>query len=253
MANKFATFQDYRIVQDENDTITVMQFSENGKFQTFDVTKPKLREIVEDFNCDASRISEFEYDDEWNTRRLGSKLIDHLNKLDEIWNWWLSLSDSLKYILLSNNIDYKGLYELPEYDAFDGFEITASEVDLTDRENFALLLDMFDSNEIYCPEYIDLDFDDVEKLAYMPNLESLYLDNVSLNFIPAGIFELTKLKKLSFASNSDFVEGCERENLLKLSALKNLEELNFEYTRVESNWEEIEKLRKLLPNCHFVF
>lgn len=253
MANKFATYEDYRIVQDENDTITVMQFSEDGKFQTFDVTKPKLREIADEFNDNAPRFSNFEYDDEWNTRRLGSKLIDHLNKQDEIWNWWLSLSDSLKYILLNNNVDYKDFYELPEYDTFDGFEITDSEVDLTNRKEFGMLLDMFDSDEIRCPEGIDLYFDDIEKLSYMPDLKELYLEDVFLNFIPEGIFKLTKLKKLSFSQNSDFIEESERKNLLKLSALKNLEVLDFEDTNVESDWEEIEELRKLLPNCRFIF
>lgn len=252
MANKFATYKDYRIVQDENDTITVMQFSEDGKFQTFDVTKPKLRDIADEFNADAPRFSQFEYDEEWNTRRLGSKLIDYLNKQDEIWNWWLSLSDSLKYILLNSNVDYKSFYKLPEYDTFDGFEITDSEVDLTNREEFGMLLDIFDTETISCPGGIDLYFDDIEKLAYMPNLKALYLVDVYLNFIPEGIFKLTKLKELSFALNSDFIEESERENLLKLSALKNLEVLYLQYTNVESDWEEIEKLRKLLPNCRII-
>lgn len=73
MANKFADYQGYRIVQDEKNAISIMQCLEGGKFKTFDVTKDGLKEIAE--------IVGFSYEQKWTTQQFGSKLIDYINQL----------------------------------------------------------------------------------------------------------------------------------------------------------------------------
>lgn len=62
--NKMATIGEYVIIEKIDGGIET--------YRTYDNTKGALREI--------SEKSGFEFDPEWNTRQLGSKLIDYINQ-----------------------------------------------------------------------------------------------------------------------------------------------------------------------------
>lgn len=97
MANKFADYQGYRIVQDEKNAILVMQCLEGGKFKTFDVTKDGLREVAD--------IVGFSYEQKWTTQQFGSKLIDYINQLpkESEQSQEIGLVSKIKNFFLSSN------------------------------------------------------------------------------------------------------------------------------------------------------
>ncbi|MBR4802355.1 MAG: hypothetical protein IK041_06055 [Bacteroidales bacterium] len=61
--SKFATFEYFVIEKEESGSIRV--------FKTYDNTKDALRTIAKEAG--------FDYDEKWNTRTFGAKLIDFLN------------------------------------------------------------------------------------------------------------------------------------------------------------------------------
>ena len=68
MAKSSATFKNYEIIRENDNSITVCV---NGKEVTSGNVLGTLRKIA--------RESDFDYDDNWNTRNFGNKLITHLN------------------------------------------------------------------------------------------------------------------------------------------------------------------------------
>lgn len=258
---KSAKHGNFVIQQAENDSISII----------CDNTKQALRDIANEIGM--------EFDSDWNTQYFGHRLINFINGVDTTrkakaetteevkkefdednlisdvdWNWWVSLSDSLKYVLIKNLEFYfcdEVCEELPSWDEDDCLQ---SEVDLNDRSimgNFVANSitgyynedGEFDYSEtleaILVPDNV-FDLDDLDKLSHLKYLEKVSFYYNYLEFIPKGVGKLTQLKKLDLHRNELTVDGLE-----ELATLTNLEELNLSENVLGGKAEDYEPLTKL--------
>lgn len=258
---KSAKHGNFVIQQAENDSVSII----------CDNTRQALRDIANEIGM--------EFDPEWNTRYFGHRLINFINGVDTTrkaraetteevkkefdednlisdtdWNWWVSLSDSLKYVLIKNLEFYfcdAVCEELPSWDEDDCLQ---SEVDLNDRSimgNFVANFitgyynedGEFDYSEtleaILVPDNV-FDLDDLDKLSHLKYLEKVSFYYNYLEFIPKGVGKLTQLKKLDLHRNELTVDGLE-----ELATLTNLEELNLSENVLGGKAEDYEPLTKL--------
>lgn len=236
--------------------------NENTITVTADSTKAVLRLIFNDMGV--------AYDNDWNTQTMGAKLIElinnqannnNINSENNDWQWWTSLTESMRYVLIyqihledmANLLDYYTGSEDDEY----YMDILDSESGITDyMENFLSLTSLNVSEISQSEEGSDFfEFNGFEKLAYLPNLTELNFSNdSSLTFLPTGLDQLSKLKHLNFSytdlgfddPDSDF------ETLIEIAnALPKLEFLNLSSTPL-AQWldnEQIDELKELMPNC----
>lgn len=258
---KSAKHGNFVIQQAENDSVSII----------CDNTRQALRDIANEIGM--------EFDPEWNTRYFGHRLINFINEVDTTrkaraetteevkkefdednlisdtdWNWWVSLSDSLKYVLIKNLEFYfcdEVCEELPSWDENDCLQ---SEVDLNDRSimgNFVANFitgyynedGEFDYSEtleaILVPDNV-FNLDDLDKLSHLKYLEKVSFYYNYLEFIPKGVGKLTQLKKLDLHRNELTVDGLE-----ELATLTNLEELNLSENVLGGKAEDYEPLTKL--------
>ncbi|WP_439287048.1 hypothetical protein [Lonepinella sp. BR2357] len=244
----------YRVNILDNKKVESFKFAKDG------TTKETLYEIYDGYlrttNFPEGHKGYLDTDDEetrknLNTRQVGAIVINAINTLNDFWQWWVDLDDSLKYLLLLQwepSFDYP----LPDYDDWNDneeFEITDSEFDLYDKEGdmgFYLYDLIFDTEEIYWNN-TDVPFYHLEKLAQLPHLKKLVMSGVELGDIPDGIVELAKLAKLETLDLSD--NSIDAEELEKLHELHDLQQLNISSNFFDEDCDEVAELREALPNC----
>ncbi|WP_439287046.1 hypothetical protein [Lonepinella sp. BR2357] len=198
----------------------------------------------------------------FDTEKCGSVLIQAINKGNEVWNWWSRLDDSLKFILLRHSPSYSR-YALRwnsstyciEDDEESQFYARNGSFKFNVRNSFSVgqLYPFTNVSIIRVPSFsdgFDFSFDNIEKLAFLPNLKELYMDDVNIRAVPIDMPELTCLEDLSLSKNdlSDYAF-----TLNRLYSLKNLKTLNLAETGLTEDQEEVIALKEALPNCQIIF
>ncbi|MCQ9328821.1 leucine-rich repeat domain-containing protein [Pelistega suis] len=254
---KSAKHGNFIIEQAENDTVSII----------FDNTRQALRDIANEIGM--------EYDPDWNTRYFGHRLINFINGVDTTkkskevkesdsntyrisdtdWEWWVSLSDSLKYTFIKNT-EYTFRDQVCEEIPYFEDDELQSEVDLNDKSKMADYVaecitgyyneeGEFEYGETLIGIAIPDDafgLEDLHKIAHLKHLEGLSFYYNGLDIIPSDIGKLTQLKKLSLHRNEISAD----DSLDELSTLTNLEELNLSNNLLsDGNMEYFESLTKL--------
>ncbi len=259
---KSAKHGNFIIQQAENDSVSII----------CDNTRQALRDIANEIGM--------EFDPEWNTRYFGHRLINFINGVDTTrkaraetteevkkefdednlisdtdWNWWVSLSDSVKYVLIKN-LEFRFCDEVcEELPSWDEDDCLQSEVDLNDRSimgNFVANYitgyygeeGEFNDDEtltgIEIPDYV-FGLNDLYKLSHLKNLEEVSFYYNNLDIIPEGVGKLTHLKELGLNRNE-----ITATSLDVLSTLTNLEVLNLSSNLLSGKAEDYEPLTKLM-------
>ncbi|MGX2975839.1 hypothetical protein ACWIUH_12335, partial [Ursidibacter arcticus] len=234
---KSAKYGNFVIEQAENNSISI----------TCDNTKEGLRQIAGEIGM--------VYESDWNTQYLGNKVINFINGVDttrnvkssnkdiakkefdennlisdEDWNWWVSLSDSLKYVLLISNGIWGFEDEFEEdFPTLEDDEIIC-EIDLNDRSimgnfvatNFTGYYDEDGNLErsdvltgISFPNEV-FDYDGIEKLTHLEFVEEISFYYVNIDSIPEGVGKLTTITDFNFSRNE-----ITEDTLGELSSLAN--------------------------------
>ncbi|KAE9538409.1 hypothetical protein HT665_07410 [Ursidibacter maritimus] len=259
---KSAKYGNFVIEQAENNSISI----------TCDNTKEGLRQISGEIGM--------VYESDWNTQYLGNKVINFINEgdttrkvkssnkdiakkefdennliSDEDWNWWVSLSDSLKYMLLKSNGEWRFEDEFEEdFPTLVDDEITC-EIDLNDRSimgnfvatNFTGYYDEegnLDHSDILIsvsfPDEV-FDYSGIEKLTHLKFLEGISFSYVNIESIPECVGKLTTITDFDFSRNE-----ITADTLGELSSLaNNLQVLNLSSNLLAGTAEDYEPLTKL--------
>ncbi|OOR91668.1 hypothetical protein B0181_02675 [Moraxella caviae] len=229
---------------DCDQTFTYHLDAQDGK------TKEKLREVAE------LAGHQFVADPRWTTRQFGAKLIDFMANFDDFmskqdderWEWWQKLEQCMQYNLLW----HAGEEHNVEWDEFDQCFIGDDDEDfINNKDEIMLMLDdvIFDSLQEFRFQR-DVDWWGVGKLAVLPNLRVIHLEDQGLNGYINGLEQLTQVEKMNFAYNDIYDEYL--AEFEKLSALPNLKELDLSNGSFDTDGEALAKLRAALPNCNII-
>lgn len=262
-----AQYEDFVLEQAESGSITV-RYSNTSK---------GLDKIAEEVG--------FELKEGWNTQAKGRNLINFLNDeqpkavasdaaepeseqderttyiSDQDWEWWLGLSDTMKYVLLWSVKDFMlNNGDVPP-SADRNSDYPVFEWDPNDRNgrvSFYLSECYFGvynkkGELIEDPEEFDIDIsfprnaydlDDLSKLSYLRCIQSLNFSQYNCCSVPEGLSGLNNVVYIDLSNNylSD-------ESLAPLHSLTELGELNLYNTGIEEDDEEFQALVEALPNC----
>ena len=236
---KSAKHGNFVIQQAENDSVSII----------CDNTRQALRDIANEIGM--------EFDPEWNTRYFGHRLINFINGVDttrkskeveqsngntygvsdEDWEWWVGLSDDMKYVVLSNLMSEfyrKDIGDLiPEFD--DVTHKISTDMDLYDRNGVVASLlseyvvgsysseGTFTQGEynFYSIRSEVTDISDIYKLGHIKQIMGLSFGDWGGGFGEKEIDLILQIPKLQELNLSD--NNVDMKALAKLTSLPNLE------------------------------
>lgn len=248
----------------------IEQYENNSVSIICDNTRQALRDIATELGMP--------YEADWNTQYFGHRVINFINGVDttrkstsettevvqkefdennlisdEDWNWWVSLSDSFKYVLLDNHGSWLFEKEIGKPFPTEEDGMIQIEVDLNDRAimgNFVAKAFTGYHNEegdyqngklhfIVFDRY-NFNLEELGKLSHLKSLNDISLSRCKLDAIPQEIGKLTQLERLDLSHNE-----LTADKLEVLSNLTNLTCLYLECNPLGGKAEDYEPLTKL--------
>lgn len=252
---------------------SVIEQTSDNKFTIIhhDIRKTLL--MIAEYVYDSFLFSGF-YD--FDEQKLGSKIIDEMNRSDdEIWDWWVSLDKCLKFTFLYNSLHLEYFYEKDEYGILKVYYDEELQNDRNGQVEDYLLdyyqyIDTFYVTDAYnskAKSIIRSEHDEdffypifydacLGQLAFLPYLEEVSFEGArGLGCLPLGLDKIKQLKRIRL--DGAYIENSERniEELFKIAkSIPTLEVLDLRYTELayylEENEEILKELQALMPNCN---
>lgn len=202
------------------------------------------------------------------TRELLSRYFYRQQWRDDAWDWWVSLSDSTKFVLLEQfgetewsadrselQLDFFGHKITLTFD--DGPWIDNSELDLYNKDKMMVYLEEYilSLEEVYWNGLVDYCW---HELTHLEQLETLSLyhpcslggyDEEETDFSSLlALVHLPHLKTLNLKREDFFINGFNTEILSKFVRLEKLI-VHEPYVEEEKQYANRQKLKERLPNC----
>ncbi|QIW15771.1 hypothetical protein A4G20_05215 [Pasteurellaceae bacterium RH1A] len=221
----------YRNEEDNAFKHTIELFNDGSVQVTPENSLAILLLCIEHWN-ERSNEASFKRDKTWKPEQLGAKFIDQLNKSKNkaSWNWWLSLSTDLKYLLIYNVHEHLARYASDEdkQELLDIYRNSKRLDDVYGLCQFASTDYIFELKKlnimhpISYEEYMEkVPFNnniDLAPLATLKKLKSVFInaDILACTKIPKGLDKLERLTEITIStlsSKTDFNYTITQEEL----------------------------------------